>query len=281
LALGHRGWYRERIVSNRRNYRPWSSEIPARSGRTLLVGALAALGVVGAAIPMHSALADPVRQLPARFSRSPYSLMSLSVGAPNDGWQVRARQLRSGSALHLRSGAERHAFAHPALVFMLERSAGELSRSFPGSVLLVGDLSAEQGGPLDGHRSHQSGRDADVAFFMLDWRGRPHRAEHFVAFGGDGRALHERGVVFDDARNFALVAAWLRDSRARVTNVFVSRPLRQRLLAYGARHAEHSVVNQMAALFSQPAGVSAHDDHFHVRIACPERQQAVCDELPH
>jgi murein endopeptidase len=32
----------------------------------------------------------------------------------------------------------------------------------------------------------------------------------------------------------------------------------------------------MSHLLRQPKSVSAHDDHFHVRIDCPARQEAIC-----
>ncbi|MBN2193042.1 MAG: penicillin-insensitive murein endopeptidase [Polyangiaceae bacterium] len=251
-----------------------------RVGRVFAMGAAGALVAVAAGAPVRSASADTARQLPARFTRSPYSLMSLSVGSPNDGWQLRSRELRSRPSLAIKSNSASNAFAHPSLVFMLQRSADEVAREFPGSVLLVGDLSAEHGGPLAGHRSHQSGRDADVAFYVRDGRGRSFQPERFVAFGTNGQSITHRGLVFDEARNFKLVASWLRDGRARVTNIFVARELRQRLLAHGARIADRVPVDRMATVLSQPAGECTHNDHFHVRIACPDRQDAVCEEAP-
>lgn len=247
---------------------------------TLAVGG-GALLTFAAVAPLRTAAADPARQLPPMFNRSPYSLMSLSVGAPNDGWQLRARQLRRRPSLQIKANCEATSFAHPALVLMLERSADAIAQQFPGSVLLTGDLSAEGGGPLSGHRSHQSGRDADVAFYARDGRGESVVPERFVAYGRDGKAKHHRGLTFDDERNFALLVTWLRDPRARVTHVFVSRELRQRLLAHGARVADRAMVARLGTLLSQPPGESSHDDHFHVRIACPARQAAVCDESPH
>lgn len=232
--------------------------------------------VLAAGLASSEAQADPIRQLPARFSRSPYSLMSLSVGYPNDGWQVRSKALEASDVLRIKRNSGPYSFGHPALILMLERSAAEVARAFPGSVLLVGDVAAEHGGPLEGHRSHQSGRDADVGFYARDWRGRPFVPNRFVAYGADGAALNYPGLSFDDERNWALVVSWLRDARAGVTHVFVSRALRARLLAYGRKVSDEKLVARVAALLIQPESVSAHDNHFHVRIACPARQEAIC-----
>ena len=233
-------------------------------------------GLLAAGLLATPAEADPARQLPARYLRSPYSLMSLSVGYPNDGWQVRSRRLRTGPALTIKQSSRELCFGHPALVLMLERSAKEMAEAYPDSVMVVGDVAAEGGGPLVGHRSHQSGRDADVAFYARDWKGRPFTPPRFVAYGADGKAKDYPGLVFDDERNWALVVSWLRDNRAGVTHVFVSKDLRTRLLDYGRRSSHASLVPRASVLFRQPKSASAHDDHFHVRIACPARQEGIC-----
>src|SRR5690606_36397738 len=100
--------------------------------------------------------------------RSPYSLMSLSVGHPKHGFQVRAKKLRPRPYLKIKSGSRGENYGHPALVLMLKRSARDIARAVPGSVMLVGDLSSKRGGPLAGHHSHQSGHDADVVFYAKD-----------------------------------------------------------------------------------------------------------------
>lgn len=217
------------------------------------------------------------RALPKKFTRAPYSLMSLSIGHPNAGWQVRARRLREKPYLRIKQGNRPNSFGHPALVLMLERSARAVARAAPGSVLLVGDLSREAGGPLPGHRSHQTGRDADLAFYARDGKGATAKLTRFVAFDANGRATDGSGLVFDDARNWMLVQAWLTDQRAGLSHVFVSMPLRHRLLAYAAaRESLRRYVNEAAVLLKQPEDASPHDDHFHVRISCPANQDDLC-----
>src|SRR5690606_16006049 len=87
------------------------------------------------------------------------------------------------------------------LVQLLERAAYRVARRVPGAKLSVGELSREGGGLLAGHDSHQNGRDADIAFYMLDGRGRPYDPFGFADFGADGRGLPpNEGLVFDDTR---------------------------------------------------------------------------------
>src|SRR5690606_37675060 len=162
-------------------------------------------------LPTPTASARPTRELPDRYKKSPYSLMSLSVGAPNAGWQVRAKRLRNTRYVKVRPSSVSRSYAHPALVLMLQRSAKDIGKMAPGSVMFVGDLSSENGGAISGHRSHQSGRDADLAFYMKDKNGRRVAATRLVAFDGNGKARDGSGYVFDDELNWMLVQSWARD----------------------------------------------------------------------
>lgn len=219
------------------------------------------------------------RELPEKYRRAPYAQMSLSIGSPTSGWQLRAKRLRPSKELRLKNRERRYYYGHPSLVLMLQRSARQMAKSAPGSILLVGDLSSEHGGPIPGHRSHQSGRDVDVGFFVTGPDGKPRTLEEFVAFDGDGRARDGSGLLFDDYRNWLLIQLWLKDHRARIRNVFVSAPLRQRLLAFArARPAFRKYHDRAAQLLAQPQNAHAHDDHFHVRIACPKDQEGLCVE---
>lgn len=240
----------------------------------------AAVGFIAfVTVPTGDAGASLARSLPSEFRRSPYSLMSLSIGHPNHGWQLRSKKLREAPYLHIKDNSREAAFGHPALVLMLRRSAREVASQTPGSVMVVGDLSSEEGGPLSGHASHQSGRDADVGFYVRNRRGEPVVPERFIGFDGAGHAKNGSGLVFDDARNWQLVRAWVEDPRAGLSHIFVSIPLRQRLLRYArSQRVPRELFNRAAVLLKQPASTSAHDDHFHVRIACPRLHERLCFE---
>ncbi len=206
-------------------------------------------------------------------------MMSLSVGYPNEGWQQRAKRLKPSRYVKIKPGSQEKSYGHPALILMLERSAKELQRVASGSVLVVGDVSDANGGPLAGHHSHQSGRDADVVFYALDENGKRTTLDHYVKFGANGRALDGSGLVFDDWRNWLLVQSWVRDQRAGLSHIFISRPLRQRLLTYASKQAAFKqYVTEVSALLKQPEDCEPHDDHFHVRVSCPNGQSEICRE---
>src|SRR4029079_8678796 len=55
-------------------------------------------------------------------------------------------------------------FGHPSLIAFIER-LGKGARAAKLGVVVVGDLSQPRGGPTpSGHRSHQTGLDADIGY---------------------------------------------------------------------------------------------------------------------
>jgi penicillin-insensitive murein endopeptidase len=208
--------------------------------------------------------------------------MGHSVGSPTQGHLVGGAHLESAPYLRVmpadQAGDVRWGLG--SLVGMVHRAGQKVRHAFPGAVLNVGHLSKRDGGNLDQHASHESGRDVDLPFYVQDAHGRQLFAEHMVAFRGDGTSAVWPGAHFDDAKNWALVAAVLDDPAARVTHIFVSSPLRQRLLAFAAHNGVAEGLRTRAAFaMVQPRGTLPHDDHFHVRIACPAGMTA-CIENP-
>jgi len=195
-----------------------------------------------------------------------------SIGSPTEGRLVGGMHLETGPHLRVvpsyESGDVR--WGLEPLVAMIDRAARAVRRRFPDAIVSVGHLSRAGGGDIDRHRSHESGRDADVSFFVRGASGKQLLPSHFVAFRGDGAAVGWPGAYFDDAKNWALVAAMVSDPEAHVTHLFVATPLRARLLAYAERAEVPAAVRVRAAeAMQQPRGALPHDDHFHVRIGCP------------
>lgn len=214
--------------------------------------------------------------------RLPAAAMALgkSIGSPNEGRLEHGAEIRTSATLRIvpsHAGTTRR-FGLPALVAMLERSAEVVARKHPGAVLSIGDLSQKGGGDVTGHHSHESGRDADIGFYLTDKKG-GYLPARFHQIGENGRVIGVPGARFDDARNWALVAAWLDDPVARVGHIFVAKHLRTRLLAAAVKAgASESLRNRAALALMQPTHALPHDNHFHVRIACPEGQRGSCVE---
>lgn len=207
---------------------------------------------------------------------------SASAGLPWDGRLTRAVKVHMGQFVRPVAEYVRHGrfYGTAELASLIQRTAQAVAARWPNSQLAVGELSGPRGGKVHGHHSHQSGRDADIAFYMRDEQGRAARFWHFVRFGGDGVALSKRRTLyFDDARNWALVASMLRDRDARVQYMFVAQPIRTRLLMEGRRQAESDeFLRAAAAVLVQPKERHKHDNHFHVRIYCPRDDRPQCKD---
>lgn len=206
-----------------------------------------------------------------------------SVGAPNEGKLVGGVKLdTSGGAVRVVPAYKRGdtRWGLPALVHMIERAAKKVAKKHPGAVLGVGDISHKNGGDIFLHRSHESGRDADIAFYVVDQKGKDLQPDTFVTFQGSIESSSMPGARFDVAKNWALVQAMLEDPVARVSHIFVADPLRRMLLAYAKRRVLPALYNRAAAVMMQPSNALPHDNHFHVRISCPASMRKSCVEYP-
>ena len=213
-------------------------------------------------------LPEPEPRLP-EDPLAPASRGSTSLGAANGGHLLRPSDIRVRGPHHrMHPGKEGQRFGTVELVEALRGACRAVAKRYPGSVLVLGNLSRKGGGRIRVSVSHQSGRDADLAFYALDTKlGRPAKLKHFVAFGPDGLSRDGR-LRFDAARNWALLEALLRGP-TRVQWVFVSRPLRRLLLEQGVAEGALAELLAMAAqVLAQPSDSSPHADHFHLRLHC-------------
>lgn len=151
--------------------------------------------------------------------------------------------------------------------------------------LRVANASLADGGDIRWSVSHNSGRDVDLVFFAVDGFGRPAHGEHLVRFGADGVATGPEDVAgrlyFDTPRNWALVEALLGHPLVTVQWLFVSAPLEQMMLDHALRVGASATVRERARrVMVQPRDAGAHDDHLHVRIACPTDDRPECIDGP-
>jgi penicillin-insensitive murein endopeptidase len=237
--------------------------------------------LVALAVPCAATTAEAAGKAHGRATASRKGPAPQSIGAPHSGKLVGAARLKRSKHVEPRPGT--HNFGLPVLVDLLKRAAGDVASKHRGSVLLVGDLSAAGGGPLTGHKSHQSGRDADVGFFVANSKGKPIQVHRFMAFDGDGKPrTGPAWARFDDARNWAFVEALFKEEHREgvaVRFLFVSAELKARLLAHAAKHGAHKdVMERAAAAMLSPEHVDVHDDHFHVRLRCPAGMSACVEE---
>ncbi len=162
-------------------------------------------------------------------------------------------------------------YGTPALVAALARAAAAVAERFPGSDLEIHDLSARGGGPIQGHGSHTSGRDVDIAYYATTPAGTrldPTRSVWFTRTGLERGQLRAQAARFDAERNTLLLETLLADATIGVQYVFME-PGLQRLVRAHARRRPSS--RAISSVLRTPRGrnVDPHADHLHVRIDCP------------
>ncbi len=204
---------------------------------------------------------------------------SVSIGRASRGRLLHGVPLEDSDWLSTHDRGSRYGTAE--LVGLIEHAARKVAHAYPGAVLQVGDLSRKKGGRLRPHRSHRTGRDADVGFYVMDEHGMPAQAPRFLRMNAKGRGVY-RGTTYqlDDAKNWALIEALLDYPHARVQYIFVARSLRKRLLKEGERQGATEEILELARkVVQQPSRGSAHRTHFHLRIHCPEDDLPRCLDL--
>jgi penicillin-insensitive murein endopeptidase len=150
-----------------------------------------------------------------------------------------------------------------------------------GAELVVGDLSAKNGGKIPGHNSHRSGRDVDLLYYVTTPLGVPIPSPGFVRIASDGLGrVPETGeyVRFDVPRQWELIKGLLTNPSVGIQFMFMSRDLEALLVDYAlARGEPFELVHRVQTVLLEPTDSLPHDDHLHLRIACaPEEGVTGC-----
>lgn len=198
---------------------------------------------------------------------------SVSIGTVTDGWIVNATALPlpgSTWAVLPRQLERGLLYGSDPMIHALTDAADAVARVYPGSVLWFGNIGRHGGGDIPWSVSHNSGRDADLAFYALDPSGRPVAPPDLLHYDDRGRS-HEYGgwYRFDVARNWQLVRALVESRHVQIQHLFISNGLRALLLAHARRIGEPSdVIARAGARMRQPGREIPHNDHLHVRVYC-------------
>ncbi len=200
---------------------------------------------------------------------------SLSIGTVTNGYIVNPVMLPlTGRDYRVMDRQAKRAtnFGVSEMVDLVKRTAKSVAETFPGSVMQVANMAACGGGEIPWSVSHHSGRDVDIAFYLLNLQGKQAQLSDMVAIGPDGTGMDDTGRVltFDPARNWAMIKAIITDPHVSVQWIFIAHYLKRRLLQFAMQHGEpRSLIIKASQVMWQPHGSSAHSDHIHVRIYCP------------
>lgn len=202
---------------------------------------------------------------------------SRSVGNTSHGSLKGAHRIAEQGEHHYVLSAHRGRvtrYGTDELVGAVLRAAQAVEAQFPGVKTGIGNFSYESGGDIPWSVSHNSGRDADIAFFFRDERGRHVAAPTLLRIAADAERVVGRAWTLDVPASWAFVEALVQDEAARIQWIFVSDPIRARLLAYAREvGAAPAAIDAASRVLRQPGRAAPHDDHFHLRVHCSVRDR--------
>jgi penicillin-insensitive murein DD-endopeptidase len=207
-----------------------------------------------------------------------------SVGTPQSGVQTAPEELpRAGKGFARYRPHSPNYWGNPRLIRALVAAAARVEEALPGGApLLIGDISSRRGGKIPGHRSHRTGRDVDLLYYVTTPTGAPIASRGFVSIDSDGLGRVPESddyVRLDVERQWLLTKELIRSPELGVQWMFASRDIEALLIDYAiARGDDPELVWQAETVLLQPADSTPHADHIHMRIACtPEEAVLGCE----
>ncbi|MCA9520808.1 MAG: penicillin-insensitive murein endopeptidase [Myxococcales bacterium] len=192
---------------------------------------------------------------------------ALSIGRPSRGHLVNGEQLPPGYGYIVRNPEK--SYGTNKTISHIIHCVRMIKRRFRRAPkVVIGNLSRKGGGRLRPHKSHQSGRDVDIAYYYR---------------GNDGTCKLKvvTPKTLDVRITWALMHCFLRtrDVKTMFVDYGLQKPLYQIARRYYRRR-------QISTLFQYPNGrgrdatikhAPGHNHHFHVRFKCPRGNRGCVD----
>lgn len=187
-----------------------------------------------------------------------------SIGSPISGRLVNGEKMPPGPGYYLRS--PEFAYGTNETITYIVNCIGEVQKKHPDTPdLVIGHLSKKRGGRFPPHKSHASGRDIDVGYYLKGIA-----PKKFVRVTKDN---------FDVKRTTDFILCLQRTQK--VGYIFVSYYI-QRMIYRFLKSVKNKIFTRAFLLkFIQfPRGIDVrvglvrhekgHGDHMHIRFVCPE-----------
>lgn len=188
-----------------------------------------------------------------------------SIGTYTSGCLSGAATLPvSGTGYQVMRLSRNRFYGHPNLVQFIQQ-LGQMSVHDKLGTLLIGDLGQPRGGPtLSGHRSHQTGLDVDIWFLL------PKQLDNRLLTANERETWSATSVVDMqsdrmDYQQWSGANEKILEISARhpeVDRIFVNPSIKQEM-------CNHKTPGS-AVWLRKIRPWWKHDDHFHVRLKCPE-----------
>ena len=178
-----------------------------------------------------------------------------SIGGYSSGCLLGGQQLPSRAGILIAHPERKRDFGHPHLVGFLQRLSQQVD-----SKLLIGDLSQPRGGPIPGgHASHQNGLDVDLYYKL----GAGNISVTMI--NKDGLSLAAN--VWKEEYEVLLMKV---AAEPRVERIFVNAVIKKELCK---KYPDNVLLSKIRPWYY-------HDEHFHIRLACPENSSRCVVQNP-
>lgn len=194
------------------------------------------------------------------YSSKP-QLLALSLGKPNRGRLRHGEQLPPGIGYVVRN--PKRSYGTNNTISHVMHCLRMLKRRYRRAPkLVIGNLSRDGGGRMRPHRSHQSGRDVDIAYY-------------YKSPNGSCKLKVVTPSTLDAQKTWYLMRCFL--NTRDVDMILVDYSLQRPLYRVARRYLRRGVLNRV---FQYPRGrgakavirhIKGHKHHFHVRFKCPRR----------
>jgi penicillin-insensitive murein endopeptidase len=193
-------------------------------------------------------------------AKEPANMATRSIGFYAKGCLAGAQPLPvDGPAWQAMRLSRNRMWGHPLLVAYIERFAKDAKEKDGWPGLLVGDMSMPRGGPMPfGHASHQVGLDVDIWYRPMPDRQLSQEEREKIpmeSFLLDPAHVNPKMWSPDFAKLLRRAVSY-----PEVTRVFVNPAIKKWLC---------DNVKEDRAFLRKITPIMGHDDHFHVRLACP------------
>jgi penicillin-insensitive murein endopeptidase len=200
-------------------------------------------------------------EIEARLRRDPTSFGAISVGSANAGALVAGVPMPKGERWVVLDPG--NAWGTRETIEYLERSIDKVHEQFPGAPkLYIGHISAKKGGHLSPHVSHQSGRDVDISYYLLNGR------------AGFVRATAEN---LDMPKTWAFVRALITETDVEM--ILIDTAVQRLLSEYASKIGEDPAwldsIFQSRNKHPRPMvrHAKGHGNHIHIRFYNPIAQE--------
>ena len=202
---------------------------------------------------------------------TPTNTAAYVIGKTNNGCILGAKALPLQGEGYFVVHLERHRYyGHPLLIQTLQELAKQAQQQQIG-VLQIGDLGQARGGALPfGHRSHQSGLDADIWFNLnpesyANANKQRSNIKQFSMLKSNGKGVNARWA--DKHRKLLELAA----NMPEVDRIFVNPHIKRDLC---------ETVTENRQWLRKIRPWYHHDKHFHIRLRCPESSSECIKQSP-